>query len=185
MKTICHPNVMQLIEYSIYTDAMVIHMPRYTIDLWELLHSRPLEVTEQRLVISQLLNGVNAIHRAGYMHRDIKSANVMINEDLSLVIGDFGLAKRSVNGRLDSLPICTKGYRPPEGNVPAAGVQWIPYTNKVDSYALGRVISEVIWGGRYPNLPLCAPWHKMVDKMTLADPRSRISVAMALKSYFL
>lgn len=33
------------------------------------------------------------LHEAGVMHRDIKSANILINSDCDVKIGDFGLSR--------------------------------------------------------------------------------------------
>ena len=39
----------------------------------------------------QMIEGVGEIHRNDYIHRDLKMANILINESMKLVICDFGL----------------------------------------------------------------------------------------------
>jgi len=58
------------------------------------LQRTPLSLNEFRGVASGLLEGVAATHRAGILHRDIKSHNVMLRRDrgTSVAIIDFGLA---------------------------------------------------------------------------------------------
>lgn len=45
-----------------------------------------------RFVVSQILEGLFAIHRKGFFHRDIKPENLLWKNDL-IKIADFGLAK--------------------------------------------------------------------------------------------
>lgn len=46
-------------------------------------------------ILYNLLCGVNYIHSAGIIHRDIKSSNILINEDCNVRICDFGLARQT------------------------------------------------------------------------------------------
>lgn len=46
-------------------------------------------------MIIEACNGLTAAHRAGLIHRDIKPSNLLLTEDGSVKISDFGLAKRA------------------------------------------------------------------------------------------
>lgn len=41
----------------------------------------------------QLLQAVKYIHDSGLLHRDIKTANVFLDKDMNIKLGDFGTAK--------------------------------------------------------------------------------------------
>ena len=43
--------------------------------------------------INQLLNGLMQVHAYKVVHRDLKLGNLLIDENLQVQIGDFGLAK--------------------------------------------------------------------------------------------
>lgn len=66
-------------------------------------------------VARELAEGLNAIHQAGIIHRDIKAANVLIHEEGRLQICDFGVAG-VLQSQLDkrSTWIGTPHWMPPE-----------------------------------------------------------------------
>lgn len=61
-------------------------------------------VTLQQIMqwIRQLSEGLVYIHSKNVLHRDLKSLNVFIHSDLSVKLGDFGLAKVSAGGRMSA-----------------------------------------------------------------------------------
>ena len=44
------------------------------------------------LIISQICNGLKAIHNENVAHRDLKSENIFISRDFTIKIGDFGIS---------------------------------------------------------------------------------------------
>lgn len=75
-----------------------------------------------------------------YIHRDIKSANILIDKNFHAKIGDFGLTKLVENGS-STIPtrfMGTFGYMPPEYG--HSGI----VSPKIDVYALGVVLYELI-----------------------------------------
>ncbi|CAI9752798.1 unnamed protein product [Fraxinus pennsylvanica] len=92
-------------------------------------------------------NGLHYLHNftaPAYVHKDINSCNILLNGDLRAKIANFSLARlvqRERNGNsLKSCVLGAKGYLAPEylrdGNV----------TPKIDVYAFGVVLSELITG---------------------------------------
>ncbi|KCV73463.1 serine/threonine protein kinase [Fonticula alba] len=102
------PSVVQLIGYSISPPA--IFMRKYEIDLGGLLSSEmELTAADGQHLLADLSSGLEAIHAAGYAHRDIKPGNVFISlangSNLPspsggrwhVVFGDFGAALNITN----------------------------------------------------------------------------------------
>ena len=60
------------------------------------LHKRRKAVTEPeaRYFMHQLLLGVKYLHENKMIHRDLKLENLLLNDDMKLNIGDFGLATK-------------------------------------------------------------------------------------------
>jgi len=94
-------------------------------------------------VARQMLEGLAVAHRAGVIHRDLKSGNVMLcrgPDGLRVVITDFGLAHSlsDQTGSHDSA--ATPAYASPEQ------LSGAPPTRAADIFSLGVVLYEMITG---------------------------------------
>jgi len=98
-------------------------------------------------VITALLDGLAEVHRAGFMHRDIKPGNIIITATGAPVLVDFGAARQEVGGKSRSITrVVTPGYAPIE-QYSTRGKQG-PWT---DIYALGAVAYRAITGKAPPD----------------------------------
>lgn len=62
-----------------------------------------------------LLDGLQTVHREGFLHLDIKPGNILIREDGSPVLLDFGAARQAIGDAMQrGASILTPGYSPPE-----------------------------------------------------------------------
>ena len=108
------------------------------------------EAALQRL-LEEILSGLEVMHEAGYVHRDIKPGNLMLREeDGSAVVLDFGAARQAVGQRSKAITsILTPGYAPIE--------QYDSQANDVgpwsDIYAVGIVAYRCISGISDSELP--------------------------------
>jgi serine/threonine protein kinase len=69
-----------------------------------------------KIIFYQILEAVAYIHRTGVIHRDIKPSNVLLSEDLSVKLCDFGSAveinEKALKGEFD-IEGFTKWYKAP------------------------------------------------------------------------
>ena len=98
---------------------------------------------ELKAILYPILDGLEVVHRADFLHRDIKPGNIIIrDEDNSPVLLDFGSARQAIGARSRSVTsIITPGYAPIE-QYSSRGDQG-PWT---DIYALGGVCYRAMTG---------------------------------------
>ncbi len=86
-------------------------------DIKEIVESDgPMKILDAAKISVQIAEGLTAAHEKGFVHRDIKSANVMVTPTGRAKIMDFGLAYREIAGRTDpeTQTMGTVAYGSPE-----------------------------------------------------------------------
>jgi serine/threonine-protein kinase len=93
-------------------------------------------------ICAQVANGLDALWEAGMVHRDVKPANILLDQTGKAYITDFGLAKLSDGTVLTrpGQPLGSIDYMPPEQ------IRGEPVTGAADIYSLGCVVFECIDG---------------------------------------
>ncbi len=132
--------------------------------LEERVESGPLEIQEAVDIAIQIAEGLKEAHRKGIIHRDIKSANIMVTEDGKAKIMDFGLAKLAGRTRLTKTATImgTVAYMSPEQ---ASGEATIDH--RTDIWSLGVVLYRMLTG----NLAFDAPTDAaLIHKIIYEEP---------------
>lgn len=141
-----HPNIVQIYEVG-ETDGR----PFFSLEfvdggsLEDRLDGTPQAARPSAELLEQLARAVHAAHQCGVIHRDLKPANVLLAQDGTPKITDFGLAKQLDRGQGHTQSgdiMGTPSYMAPEqaaGRIKDIG----PAT---DVYALGAILYEVLTG---------------------------------------
>jgi serine/threonine protein kinase len=104
--------------------------------------SKTLGGAELVRVVQEVASGLDALHAAGIVHRDIKPQNILFSTEGTAMLTDFGLAKGPAYTRLTrpGQVMGTLDYLAPEL------IRGEPATQLTDVYALGCVAFECIVG---------------------------------------
>jgi hypothetical protein len=134
-----------------------------------------------------LADALAYVHERGFVHRDVKPANVLISEDGRVHLADFGIARLvdSAHQTKTGDVLGTPAYFAPEQ------VAGEPVGSPADIYALGIVLIECLTGrkpfegtamevamarlARAPEIPaeVGDDWHALLEAMTRRQPEQR------------
>lgn len=109
------------------------------------------KITKEKITFSiyQIAEGMKYIHSKNIIHKDLKPSNILICEDGTIKISDFGISKLVEEG-LDTF---TGG----NGTIPFMAPELIrneEYNEKVDVYAFGVLIYFMINDGNFPQISI-------------------------------
>ena len=102
----------------------------------------PIDPWQAAGLAAQVAEALEAAHRAGLVHRDVKPANVLLCGDGRVKVADFGIAKAAADADLTQpgLMVGTAKYLAPEQ------VLGEPVDARTDIYSLGIVLYEMLTG---------------------------------------
>ena len=142
--SLAHPNIVEV--YDVGEDSGIYYIVMEYIDgktIKQLLKKRGnLTLSEAIDIMLQLTDGMAHAHDSYIIHRDLKPQNVMIKDDGSIKITDFGIAM-AINATQLTQTNSVMGsvhYLPPEQ---AAGKR---ATTKSDIYSMGIIFYELLTG---------------------------------------
>jgi len=144
-----HPNVVAVydcFEHNGRQAVVMQYVPGKS--LRELLDRRQRLGPELTIHIgTSIAAGLDAAHRAGYVHRDVKPGNILLTPDGRCLLTDFGIAKALIatgdDLTNDNIMMGTAKYLSPEL------VRGKPLDGRADLYGLGLVLYECL-AGRVP-----------------------------------
>jgi hypothetical protein len=141
-----HPNVVRIFDVGEDEDGQAYAVMEHVSgpSLEKVLEERDLEPVEVANLLGQIASGLDAAHRRGIVHRDIKPANILMAEDGTPKIADFGIARVDVSHLTqDTRFLGTPRYMAPEQ------VEGKPLDGRSDLFSLG-VLGYQLLTGRFP-----------------------------------
>ena len=111
--------------------------------LSQMLQDQRLSIPEAIAIVSAIAEALDTIHRAGVVHRDISPQNVLITEDGSIKVTDFGIA-RDISQTVMTATSMMLGK--PQYLAPEVATGSSPADIRSDIYALGVVMYQMLAG---------------------------------------
>ncbi|KAG5367700.1 Serine/threonine-protein kinase BUR1 [Yarrowia sp. C11] len=158
LKLLRHENVIPLVDLAVERgdqskkERGCVYMvtPYMDHDLAGLLGNQSVQLAPAHIkcYMLQLLEGIGYLHAKKFLHRDIKAANILVNDQGILKLADFGLARgydgpapnsrtAGVNTENLTAMVVTRWYRPPELILGDR-----KYTTAIDMWGIGCVFGE-------------------------------------------
>ena len=156
--TFRHPNIVRVLRFfeANGTAYMVMEFVEgAALSEWMKQH-RPINEAEVLPIVLQVLDGLEVVHKAGFLHRDIKPGNIYVRQDGSAVLLDFGSARQRAS---ELTAVVSPGYAPFE-QYHTHGKQG-PWS---DIYAFAGVLYWMVTG----RMPHEAPARIRTDNMVSA-----------------
>ncbi len=116
-----------------------------------------------KFIVSKVLNGLIALHDAGYVHRDIDPSNIMLTEDGHVKLIDFGIAKLQNKLTTSDKGLTTAGVfmGKAEYAAPELALGDLRHQDQTtDIYAMGILLYQCIVG----HVPFEGQAHEVLDK---------------------
>lgn len=137
-----HENVLELYDTIEHENEMYL-ITEYCAngDLSSLCQSTAKVTDALRLqIVQQLLNGLSHLHACGYIHRDLKPRNILLDKNGTVKIADFGFARPLQTQDLAETLCGSPMYMAPEIMLHQK------YSAKADVWSLGVLVYEMFCG---------------------------------------
>lgn len=142
------PSIIDLYDYGIHEGVEYLAMEYFPCGDLKARLQNPLTADEAISFLREIARALKIVHEAGIIHRDLKPPNVMLRDDGSVVLIDFGLARSLLAGDGSTRTGVLRGspyYMSPEQ------AQGEPLDARTDLYSLGVILYEML-AGRKPYL---------------------------------
>jgi tRNA A-37 threonylcarbamoyl transferase component Bud32/DNA-binding NarL/FixJ family response regulator len=195
-----HPNIVKIHDLGVADDHAHIVMEYLSGGDLKRHMERPISPAQAVSFVKQIAGALAKIHSVGILHRDLKPGNIMLREDGSIALIDFGLAQRM---RVD------------EETAPYGEIFGTPYymspeqgharemDERSDIYSLGIIFYEMLTGDKpfradnamgiiykhtnapVPTLPVQhAQYQAVINLMLAKNPENRIQAASEIAKWF-
>lgn len=194
VRRIRHPNVVRLYDLGVADDHAYVSMEYFPRGDLRRRMRAGLDARAGLGFALEIARTLAGVHAAGVLHRDLKPGNVMLRDDQSIALIDFGLARQEALAMEITDPgliFGTPHYMSPEQG------HGEPVDERSDLYSLGVICYEMLTGrkpfdaanpmaivylhrkGPVPRLPRhLAAAQPVIDRLLAKDPDDRCASAV-------
>jgi serine/threonine protein kinase len=159
-----HPYIARILDGGDLPDGMPYYVMDYIegLPLDDYCDQNKLSTTGRIKLFQKICEAVDYLHSHRVVHRDLKPANILVSNDGTPKLLDFGIAKQQGNPELTAAQdrLLTPGYASPEQ------ITGAPVTPSSDIYTLGVILYFLLTG----QLPYDDPHAKVANILAGIDP---------------
>ena len=163
-----HPGIARLVDGGVMADGKPFLAMEFIegerIDVWCDRHGLGLDA--RIALFLKVCEAVDYAHRHLIIHRDIKPANILVTEDGTPKLLDFGIA-RLIDGPVDVAATATAHHAMTLAYASPEQIERLPLTVAADVYSLGVVLYQLV-AGRRPYQHLTTP-HLLSQAIVTGD----------------
>jgi serine/threonine protein kinase len=166
-----HRSVVEIYDYGFHDGREFISMEYFPCGDLKMRLQQPITVRESLEFTLRICEALVVVHGAGLIHRDLKPPNVMLREDGSIVLIDFGIAKGAeLGGRSTAVGVLRGSpyYMSPEQ------AQGMTLDARSDLYSVGVILYELLSGAK----PYTGTTAIEVMQQHVHGPRPRLPVEL-------
>ena len=183
LATLDHPNIGRLLDGGTTSDGLPYFVMEYIdgVPINQYCDLNKLSIRERLKLFQKVCSAVGYAHRNLIIHRDLKPGNILVTEDGTPKLLDFGIAKLldpalavdSVSPTLTGMRLMTPEYASPEQ------IRGEKLTPASDIYSLGVLLYELLTGNRPYKFVSRAP-HDIARVICEEEP---LNPALAINAY--
>lgn len=182
-----HPNIARLLDGGISDIGLPYFTMEYVdgLSITEYCDSKNLTIEERLELFQKVCNAILYAHQNLVIHRDIKPSNILVQDDGTVKLLDFGIAKvfeeeeNQKNITRTGIRAMTPEYASPEQ------ILGQPISTATDVYSLGLILYQLLTG--YPpyevNSTSAIEMEKVICLTDPPKPSTMFTKVMGLKSY--
>ncbi|XP_028765905.1 serine/threonine-protein kinase STY46-like isoform X2 [Neltuma alba] len=143
LSKLCHKNVVKFVGASTkLPDLFIVTEYMFGGSLYEFLHTQKAVLTLPSLlrVATDVCEGMKYLHQNDIIHRDLKTANLLMDENRVVKVADFGVARVEDQSGIMTAETGTYRWMAPEV------IEHKPYNHKADVFSFGITLWELLTG---------------------------------------
>lgn len=186
MRSLHHPNLLPLYCSFVHENHLWMVMPYIhggsVLNIMRFKYHDGLEEPEIATIMKSVLKALEYLHKNGVIHRDIKAGNILLDEDGSVMLADFGVAATLERGgswgnkmMQRNTFVGTPCWMAPEVMEPERGYDW-----RADIWSFGITLLELAHG----HAPFARLPPMKVLMMTLNNPPPTLDQSPDSKKHF-
>lgn len=179
MKNLRHPQIVSFYGACV-TEGKACIIMEYMEQgaLSQLMINQNLTPEQQKSLALDIAKGLQYLHKQGVLHRDLKSANILVNAKGTAKLADFGLAKAA------SMSIQTTFQRSQalQYQAPECFVRKGEYTAASDIYSFGAILWEIATGQNLSPVPKDVSQYANIGEREIISPAIPTPLANLIKA---